>query len=455
VIKFVNVVLSITPLLLMLFACQQIEGETELSSVHLPDPVVVDKSNVRRRHVSTRPHNRKIIYYPAGGYWFVFYGHGDKDPDGKHRISWRSSNDGIRWSKRHTAFEGNSHSSSVDVLLSGDRVIMLVFRPHYYREKAAIPEFRNGKQWYDRPEEDFFLPYEICQLRIKGGDLIPGPIYTVMNGTAFKGRPHYGSLVQDSEGYFWVGARAFTDGVKSPYQVWVARSQRKNDISKWQSHDVIFTTTRSGTVVVQLVALDMGRVFAVIFSSGERKIYGTLYDPSKGQWDHPYVVAEGNGESKRPVALFDPGSERMHLVTIDNSGALRHKILKAPFGIHDWTPAAGMEIPGIMIVRDIRTSPSMDNNISLAIDTSRIPAPMIAAYHKETPHYYLRRYNGQRWEETEYPVGIRDEHRYADEISLIKDYSVKLGMIYYVMPSEGERGELHFVEIPGSAFARK
>ena len=106
-------------------------------------PVVIDDRNIKGVHVTTRPHNRKIIYY--GGYWFVFYGHGDKDADGRHRISWRSSQDGINWSERHTAFEGNSHSSSLDVLLTGDRITALISRPDFYREKAGVPELRAGK----------------------------------------------------------------------------------------------------------------------------------------------------------------------------------------------------------------------------------------------------------------------------------------------------------------------
>lgn len=418
---------------------------------HLSQSVIVDDGNVRRMHVSTRPHNHKVVYHKDGGYWYVFYGHGDKDSDGKHRTSWRTSKDGNQWSERHTAFEGNSHSSSVDVLLTDKKIAVLFFRPHYYREKAGIPEVRDGKEWFDRPDEDFYLPYEIQQYDIKDGDLIPGSVYPVMHGTAFHGRPHYGSLTMDTSGYFWVGARAMS-APGEPYQAWVVRSSKANDISAWESDTVLLKNSKEGSMTVQVVALDEGKVYAVIFSQSDAKIYGSLYDPRNGTWETPFAISEGNSQSKRAVAAFDSMGRKLHLVYIDNAGALRHKTLLYPYRKQDWVPNAGNKTPGIMIVPDVVTERRADNNISLSIDNSKSPAHLIAAYHKKTPHYYMRWFDGVQWQKEEYPIGIHNRSRNADEISMIRDYSEELGLLYYVYHDLHHNGELHFLQIPKKYF---
>lgn len=416
-------------------------------------PVILDDENFIGFHVTTRPHNRKVIYHATSGYWFVFYGHGRKDPDGVFRTSWRSSKDGINWSRRHTAYEGNAHSSSLDVLLSGNKITALIYRPQYHREKAGIPFLRDGKLWYQR-QDDFPLPYEIQQYRTDNGRLLSDTIYSVMRGSFFNAFAHYGSLTQDSEGFFWVGARAVINKEKRPFQAWVARSSKENDISAWGPHHILFKASSKGTITVQVIALDDARVFAVIFSKSDAKVYGSLYDPSAGKWESPYVISEGNSRSKRAVTSFDPGTKRLHLVYINNSGALMHKILSTPYREQDWKPQAGNESRGIMIVSNVIAKPEKDDNISLSIDTSKTPAPLVVAYHKDTPHYYLRRYNGKAWEKKDFPIGIHKSNQYVDEISLIRDFSERLGLIYYVLPNKKQyqKGELHFLEIPKDIF---
>lgn len=434
--------------LLTIVSCQMPGGTISAGKTLKPPPVLIEGENIRGFHVSTRPHNRKVIYDPRSGYRFVFYGHGGKDPDGRYRISWRSSKDGLKWSDAHTAFEGNAHSSSTDVLLTKDKISMLIFRPHYYRRKAGLPEVREGRAWYDCPEDNFFLPYEICQYKIQNGDLIPGKIFTVMAGSAFDRRPHYGSLTRDSKGYFWVGARALSDDGREQFEAWVSRSVQADDISEWQSPQVLYQAKGEGTLTVQVVALDEGRVYCVLFSQPDVGIYGTLYDPQRSQWESPYLISEGNAASKRAVASFDPGSRRLHLVYIDNAGTLRHKILAAPYRQEDWSPKAGIHVPGTEIAANVTTGCGINDNISISIDTSRSPAPLVVAYHQQTPHYKLRRYNGRAWDREEIPIGMQDSTRYVDEISLIRNFSDKLGLIYYVLPRNQQHGALYFLEIP-------
>ncbi|HDL01490.1 MAG TPA: hypothetical protein ENH23_04580 [candidate division Zixibacteria bacterium] len=422
---------------------------TENEHLHRIDsrPVIVDNEHVQKNHVTTRPHNRKIIYDPSSGYWYVFYGHGNKDADGKYRISWRSSKDGVNWSDRHTLHEGNAHASSLDVLLSGDTITAMVFRPHYHRALSGVAELYDGKEWWDRPEDDFPMPYEIMQMKINNGDLSSGPIYTVIPGTT-NAFAHYGSLTRDTAGFFWVGARIVRDGEGNPFQAVVVRSEKAGDISAWQPYTSLFRASGKGTVTVQVIALDDGKVFTVIFSQSDIKVYGSLYDPEADQWESPYIIAEGNSKSKRAVAAFDPSTRRLHLIYINNASDLRHKILSYPYSKSDWLPNAGNTTAGIKIDSDVVTKIKRDNNFSLSIDTSRKPASLAVAYHKGTPHYRMKRYDGEKWGNA-FLVGMQDPERIIDEISMIRDYSDKLGLIYYVLPDgKRGRGEIHFMEIP-------
>ena len=414
---------------------------------------IVDKGNFKESHVTTRPHNRKVIYHASSSYWYVFYGNGRREPEGEPRICWKSSKDGIHWSKRHTAYEGNCFSSSVDVLLTGDKITMLIFRQFYYRKAAGIPAKIDEKFRHDRAY-DFSMPYEISQFKIKNGELIPGPIYTIIRGTIQTGFAHYGSLAQDTRGFFWVGARINRVKEDKPRRALVVRSSRPGDISKWQPATDLFKASGNGTITTQVIALDEGKVFCIIFSQPDVKIYGTLYNPETEKWQTPYVIAQGNHNSKRVVASFDPGSKHLHLVYINDSDMLMYKMLSTPYGEKNWTPFAGSNVRGIEIASKVTTWPWTDNNISLSIDTSTVPAHLVVAYHHKTPHYRIRFYNGKNWAQKDIPIGDQKTNRIADEISMIRNFSEKLGLIYYLRPEKNSsNGEVHFIELPKDQIA--
>ncbi len=410
-------------------------------------PVIIDNKNINHRHVTTRPHNRKVIYHQPSGYWFVFYGHGEKDPDGVFRISWRSSKDGVNWSERRTLSEGNSHSSSLDVSVNGDCITLLLYRVQYYRKKAGIPEVINGEHWAKNIERDFTLPYEIQQFTMNDGNLLPGPIHIAIPGSWNK-CTHYGSLTQDANGYFWVGARTVIDGEENPFQALVARSGRPNDISEWDKHVPLYRPNARGTVTVQVIALNDGMVFAIIYSKSDAKIFGSVYDPDTENWQKPYIIAEGSSHSKRAVACFDPGTNRLHLVYVNNSNDLMHKILSMPYGLNSWKPGAGTGTSGVKIVSNVAAKPRVNDNISLSIDTSKKPAPLVVAYHKKTPHYFLRYYDGVKWKKKIFALGIHEPNQFADEISLIEDFKDRMGLVYYAFPYEDQSHAIHFIEIP-------
>ena len=99
--------------------------EVKLSGV---TDVLVDGENCRGAHITTRPHNRKIVYHEPSGNWFIFYGTGhwleELGDVGLNRemLAWRASRDGRTFSRFAPAVVGHGHSSSTDVLLVGDRI---------------------------------------------------------------------------------------------------------------------------------------------------------------------------------------------------------------------------------------------------------------------------------------------------------------------------------------------
>ena len=182
--------------------------------------VLVDGEHCRGAHVTTRPHNRKLVYHAPTGTWFVFHGTGhwsevqkEDHAYAKEVIAWRSSKDGgTTWSKLRPAIVGNGHSSSADVLLLRDRIFVTETRWAYWRRKAGIPWLESGKAFYHRSTPDkpmFYVPFEVFPFVIDGTGLVPGQPTEALPGdkhVAHAG-PHYGSMTRDTEGYFWVAAR--------------------------------------------------------------------------------------------------------------------------------------------------------------------------------------------------------------------------------------------------------
>ena len=144
--------------------------------------VLVDGENCRGAHVTTRPHNRKVLYHAPSDNWFVFHGTGhwiDKLGDAgleREMIAWRSSRDGKTFTALSPAVTGNGHSNSADVLLVGDRIYLSHARFGHWRHKAGIPALVDGNPIWHReridPEKpNFYSPYEIFSFDIAGGQL--------------------------------------------------------------------------------------------------------------------------------------------------------------------------------------------------------------------------------------------------------------------------------------------
>ena len=411
--------------------------------------VLVDGEHCRGAHVSTRPHNRKVIYYAPGERWFVFHGTGhwiDKlGDDGLDRemIAWRTSADGKTFSAIAPAIVGNGHSSSADVLLVGNRIYLSHARFGYWRAKEGIPSLVDGKPiWHrDRIDPDkpnHYSPYEIFPFDIDGDGLVAGKVAEALPGDKHVGHagPHYGSITRDTNGYFWVAARALID-VKGKTAVWISRSSAPDDIAHWEPHTVLIESTGPGTLAPQIIALDNGRMACVVFAQFEQNTQVYLYNSDTRSWGEPHIIGKAI-RSKRASAVFDPAGNRLHVVYTDEKGDARYRALTEPYGREDWSPS--LDIPGTLVAEHAGLNKG-DDDLSLSIDTSKNPAALALIHRGPNLRLHLQYYNGSAWSDTGCSIGLQDESMTCDEASAVVDFSHGLGFVYWCQWSDPEVGK--------------
>ena len=413
------------------------------SGINLPvvTDVLVDGENCIGAHVSTRPHNRKIVYHKTNKTWFIFYGTGHwTDKLGemgveKDMIVWRASKDGKTFSDASSAIVGNGHSSSCDVLLVDDCIYVSNIRWGYWRQKAGIPLLIDGKQvWHqdriDPMKPNYFVPYEIFPFEIVGQQLVAGNEAIALPGDLHVGHagPHYGSICQDTEGYFWVAARALTKtGPEGHMSTWVSRTVSPNNIRTWEQHRVLFESAGPGTHAPQIIALDDGRVACVLFVKHEQMTMVYLYNPNYRTWSQPQIIG-GGYESKRASAVFDPGSRRLHIIYTDSVGDARYRNLTRPYGLENWSPK--LNASGIIIAKEASVNRG-DDDLSLSVNLSENPAPLALVHRGPDLHLHLKYYNGKDWSLKDVKIGLQDPRMTCDEATAVYDFTNGLGILYW------------------------
>ena len=404
--------------------------------------VLIDGENCRGAHVSTRPHNRKIVYHASSKTWFVFYGTGhwmDKLGDAggeKEMIAWRASKDGENFSALAPAIAGRQgHSSSTDVLLVGKSIYLTETRWGYWQQKAGIPALVDGKPVWHRdridPEKpNYYVPFEVFPFDIVGEELVAGKEAKALPGDAHVGHagPHYGSITRDTNGYLWVVARALTrTGANGHLSTWIARTAYPDDIAVWEPHKVLFESAGPGTHAPQILALDGGRVACVLFAQHERMTAVYLYDPNSETWGEPQVIGKGY-QNKRACAVFDSGSRRLHVVYTDSVGDARHRALAAPYGPRDWFPS--LDGPGALVAEKAGANKG-DDDLTLSANLSKNPASLALVHRGPDLGLHLRYYDGENWSQKDVNIGLQDTAWTCDEASAVADFSHGLGFVYW------------------------
>jgi hypothetical protein len=428
--------------LLTLSACNQELPATD-KEILKPLPgvtdVLVDGENCRGAHITTRPHNRKVLYHKPSKTWIIFYGTGhwidvlgDKGNE-KEMIAWRASKDGVTFTPHAPAVVGNGHSSSTDVLVIGKHIILSNARFGYWRSKAGIPALVEGKPlWHpnriNRQKPNYFSPYEIFTFEFIGEHLIPGDVRIALPGDAHIGHagPHYGSITYDTNGFLWVAGRALVEA-NGRLATWVSRTVHPNTIDKWEPHTVLFESAGPGTHAPQIIALDNGWVACVLFAKYEKKTLFFLYNPVKEMWGSPHVISKGY-MSKRASAVFDSGSRRLHIVYTDQKGDARHRLLEAPFGFNNWIPR--LNEPGVLVAEKAGANKG-DDDLSLSVNLSKIPAPLALVHRGPDLRLHLKYYDGKKWLRQDVIIGVENSRMSCDEASSVMDFSQGLGFLYW------------------------
>lgn len=401
--------------------------------------VLVDGKNCRGAHVSTRPHNRKVVYHKPSKTWFVFHGtghwidkYGDEELE-KEMIAWRASKDGKAFSELEPAVVGNGHSSSTDVLLVGNSIYVSAARFGYWRSKERIPALDDGKPiWHrdriNKTKPNFYSPYEVFPFDIADGKLIAGKEAEALPGDKHVGHagPHYGSMIRDTNGYLWVAARTpMTPG--KGLATWVARTTRPDDITAWQPHTILFESAGGGTHAPQIIALDQGHVACVLFTKYEKRTSVYLYDRAAQTWGQPHILCEAF-QSKRASAVFDPGSRRLHVIYTDSVGDARHRALAAPYTRENWSPS--LDEPGTLVAKEAGANQG-DDDLSLSANLSKNPAPLALVHRGPDLRLHLRYYDGKSWLPNDVEIGLQDDAMTCDEASAVADFSNGLGFVYW------------------------
>lgn len=392
------------------------------------DVLIVEKGG----HLTTRAHNRHLIYYPILGTWYAFIGT-SKALHARGVNALFTSQNGVVWKLEHTFCKGYGTSSSQDTILVGNKMYLL----HWPNDWQAW-DARYGGTPADVPIEYRVRKYNLPS---KIGDTSTFIDYTAIHGRCESSNHFYGSICRDTNGYFWVGSRCYTKGMKGITRAFATRSYRPNDISVWEQPAL--TGRRKGnSVCPEMIPLENGQVIAVNHYSpfsedqGKAIIAAALYNSNTEKWAPETEVAMGNVSKRlRGTAEFDPTSKRIHLVYPDEQGDIRHKILSAPYGPDNWSPKAGEKIPGKLVVS------GSDDDLSIALDYSKKPATITLVYGKEGI-VYRKDYKGEKWLKNDTPI-LKGSNM---ELSLNRDASEKIGLLF--RDTESERGNvIKFLEL--------
>ena len=397
----------------------------------------------RGGHLTTRAHNRHLVYHAPTDTWYAFVGTARaivKKAPGANALF--TSSDGAAWRLRHVFCRGYGTSSSQDALLAGDTIYLL----HWPND------WQKWDQRYGGTPGEYPVHYKVRAYtpgKAAGGRL------TFRDHTAIRCTNHqlhfYGSIAHGTDGYLWVGSRFYDKAVERATMACITRSARPDDPSAWLE-PVEIGRRRGNSVAPDLSPLPNGRMIAINhyspFSakSGKAVIAAATCDPGKGKWSAETAVALGNAARRlRGLAEFDPGSGRLHLVYPDRRGDIRHKILSAPYRRGDWSPKAGVDVPGRLVAR------GTDDDLSIALDGSRSPATIALVYRRGRT-VYRKDYDGANWSAEERPIVRLADAEGSTELSLNLDGSKKLGLLF--LDTDGARGRtIKFLRLPRRRYA--
>jgi len=202
-------------------------------------------------HLTTRAHNRHLIYDSASGTWYAFVGTSKalvKEAAGANALF--LSKDGKSWKLEHIFCEGYGTSSSQDALLVGERLYLL----HWPND------WQRWDERYGGTPGEYPVEYRVRTYKLSKEKLI------YRDDTAIQCTNHrlhfYGSIARGTDGYLWLGSRFGSKAAQEYTAAYITRSALPDDASAWLE-SVEVGRRRGNSVAPDLSALEGGQIIAI------------------------------------------------------------------------------------------------------------------------------------------------------------------------------------------------
>jgi len=130
-------------------------------------------------------------------------------------------------------------------------------------------------------------------------------------------------IMRDASGYIWVGSNS-KEGA-GQFNFAAARSTSTDDVSAWNARTTLMTSVANDFVQGIALPLGSGDVYAIWYSDGT--IRGKRYTASNTTWwtnGDTIDTTTAGVFTKAPSAVVD-GSNYIHLVYVDSSGAVKYR----------------------------------------------------------------------------------------------------------------------------------
>lgn len=307
-------------------------------------------------HSTTRQFQRKVFF--VNDHWYIFYSNGVD-------CLYKSSKDGVSWSKPGIIDKGSAGSSNMDVIYNGNFFF-------YFNSVDEDP----------RPKKYKMVLYARKGI-IQSQSIKWGELYRVFKDIGVDEDAFYSSVSIDTNGYFWVASR-HSQAPDKFNDVVVTRSLDPFNIKTWTSKELGLKTTDLKSIAPQIMGLGDGRAFLIGKATDKKKFFGNYYDGAMWR-EKDILIANGSkvwGDDRRMSMVFEPGSnsrkDRVHLVYIDEKHYLRYRVFSAPYEEQDWNPP--LDQPGELVVKNSNELPIKTFSGVLAIDRSRQPAWLYLLY---------------------------------------------------------------------------
>lgn len=359
------------------------------------------------------------LVYRNQGNWFAF--HAASQGPGQAN-GFQTSPDGINWStlKTGSGYNNTAFELARSYLFENDTIT------------RAFPVDR------DPNPSSYNMETYIGEGTIIGTDIIwdtlkvaiPYNSTTTGDSTWF----YYVDLKRDSTGRIhFTGCHIDTASDKN--SIFWNRALNANNLSQWETPtDILHGNFGSNGVDahenIQLrndEVYVLGRTHSNTYVPGSpRGFYGIHYNGS--HWESTWKklgTSDGiSGSDRRLSGIYDPTSETIHCVFIDDNKDMYHCTLSSPFNSSDWTTP-------VLVKSNAFTC-------TMGIDTTVSPARIALVYGDELidsggrHHYgdlYLKWYNNSQWESNDLLISenTTDYNWYPN---MIRDSSGDIGVMY-------------------------